>query len=379
MRYWISFSIAVATAVLIAHPAFGGAELQKALDTPIKVQISKAPIKEMFAKLSEESGVEFEIPAGTLDLLPYGERTSLSVSIPNLPLRKALDGVLLPQAMRWEPAGDKIRILPTEPLCRTCRRATFDELKILGALVSKTIKTPPEKGKASVMLRGITGNKDLNIILPENIMQDEVDGMHKRASLYLPCPAAEWLDGLCGNIMTWFVDAHRIFIVHKIRQIERQLNAKVKIEFNKKSAGDVLLELARMGRIKMSFEPGILSTPALEKTDITLVMEDVTISQALAVVSGKTGLELKVAQDGIHVSRPNVKTVGSGSGDPGFFIQTEFKTSSGRVVKVFLRPDEIPEKLMKRIDAEKKMIISELEKHLPPEEEGESEKKAGDE
>ncbi len=349
------------------------AGLQDSLDTGVEIRLADSPIEKIFDQIGEKTGLEFDVSDRTLQLLPYGRRTRLSVAVPAIPLRRALDRIVRPHGLTWEPVGDTVRIVPTQPLLRMCRRATYDELKILGALLTQTIRKIPEPGTGSVVLRGLTKNPAVNLIFPEGMRKEDVLERYRRAGLYLPGPAAEWLNGVCGREMTWYIDAHRIFIIDRRRQALRQVGRKVSLDFRKSDVRDVLLELARMANLGLSLQPGVLNTLSPGSRTITLVMENRTILQAMEIVSGTVGIEVEVTADGgIYagiakgLSRPGT----AAEREPGFFIQTRMKSSTGREIRLYLRPDEVPEGVRKAIAAEKRKIIGELEKHLSPPEDG---------
>ena len=91
--------------LLLAAPVWGQSAvigLQQALDRPIDLSVSDAPIGEVFNKLSKASGVKFVIAPVTLESLPYGDRTRLDVTLKNVTLRKALTPMLSQHALAWD-------------------------------------------------------------------------------------------------------------------------------------------------------------------------------------------------------------------------------------------------------------------------------------
>lgn len=365
---WMTIAVFVC-----AGAARAPAGLQESLDAPVEIRLADSPIEKIFDQIGEKTDLAFDVSDRTLQLLPYGRRTRLSVAVPAIPLRRALDRIVQPHGLTWEPVGGTVRIVPTQPLLRMCRRTTYDELKILGALLTHTIRKIPEPGTGSVVLRGLTKNPSVNLIFPEGMGKEDVVERYRRAGLYLPSPAAEWLDGLCGRDMTWYIDAHRIFIIDRRRQALRQVGRKVSLEFREAAIRDVLLELARLANLGLSLEPGVLKTLSPGSRTITLVMENRTIRQALEIVSGTAGIEVEITADGgIYAgAAQGLSRMGTAAErEPGFFIQTRMKSSTGREIRIYLRPDEVPESVRKAIAAEKRKILGELEKHLSLPEDG---------
>ena len=70
---------------LVSGPAVGqsGVSVQLALDKPVDLNITDAPISQVFQKLTQATGVRFVIGQDVYACLPYGDQTRLAVKLKN--------------------------------------------------------------------------------------------------------------------------------------------------------------------------------------------------------------------------------------------------------------------------------------------------------
>ncbi len=343
----------------------GSVNLHRALDRPIQLQLPDATIAEVFAELEKLTGVKFVVEQDALDCLPYGDQTRLQVTLKNLTLRKALSPMLAQQALRWEVDGDLIRIRPTNALYRLCRRATYDELVLLGKLHSQQLKPTAEGGPVVEQLQKLSGLKELRIRFH---LKTDTDAAHKRAERVLPNTPAAYLETLChGQDWTWVVRGDNIIIVEKLLQVRRQLEQKVSLRYQNSELLTVLLDLARKGRVRLSMAPGVMNyLPASTQRSFNLVMADASIAQALEVISGATGLEFIQTPEGIRVEaseslRSEVQaTTQRRRRSARFFVRMTLPGPGGANIEVFMRPEELPPDVLEQIEKAKEQFIRQL-------------------
>ncbi len=363
-------AVAVFAGVVAAEP--DSAELQKRLDAPVTQTIKDKPIGEVFAALSKATGVKFVIAPDTPASLPYGGQTRLDVTLKDVTLRNALPAMLNPQALAWEIDGETVRIIPSEPLYRMCRRATYDELSILGRIMAERIESPDEDGGILHALRKVTGQKGLKLLLPPMADDSRKEAL-AQAGQALPGAAADWLDMFCrGRDLTWYLDKTSLVVLPVEAQVRRQLQRKVSLRCQNAKLIEALLDLAKKARVKLSLTPGVMNLlPARTRSNFTLILADATIDQTLEVIAGATGLQFSVTADGIAVKPSESLKTGRGAprigpATPGFFVQTTIRTSDGSEMKIFLLPDQMPKALQKAVEAERKRMMEELAKHFAP-------------
>ena len=367
-------TIALASLVVGALTAPTGAQgrinLQVALDKPVDLEVTDAPIGEVFRRLTQATGVKFLIGDDVFACLPYGSQTRLAVKLKNVTLRNALSPMLAPQAMEWIIEADAVRILPTPALLRMTRRATYDELRILGKIHSTKVLPTDQAGPVIDQLRKAVGNKDLDVVFH---VETDRPGAQKRAERALPCTASAWLDMLShGRGWTWYLWGDDILIVDRKMQVERQLRRLVTLRHDSARLVHVLLELAKFGRVKLELDPGVLDLVSAEtKSNFSLIMADVTISQALEVISGATGLIFVRTPEGLRVEAserlrkpdPGAETQRQRS---SFFIKKPVTLPDGSTIDIILRAEDLPEGIQEAINAEREKLFKLLiEKYGP--------------
>jgi hypothetical protein len=369
-KTWLVGVWIVSIVVSFAFAQPGGGQLQRNLDKPVKLNLRNTPLPAVFQALSRQSGVPFDVTTDTYQFLPYGRDTRLDVTLPGQSLRETLTKMLSPQGLAWEVHDQAVRIQPAEPLYRIARRATYDELNRLGKLMTSRVKGLAKKDIA-VTLSEATGVKGWKLILPPDWSEKQVQTLQEQFAKAPAGVASAWLDAGCGPDLTWRLDGGKIIILTRKDQILRQLERRVTLEYKDAPLATVLLDLAKMARVKLIPAPGVMNyLPPAVRNHYRFVMDDASIDQALKVISGSTGLEFPVTAEGIGVRRaadvplePAEARGTSPGGAPGVFVQTVIPTSGGQELRVFFVPGEMSTALQAALEAERERIVRELEKH----------------
>ncbi len=371
----------VATASLQAQPSEG--MIQKHLDTPVTIDVKNRPIVEVFWKLTQQSKLRFRVHEDTLAALPYGEQTHMDLHVAGATLREALPQILRPHGLDWRLENGTIQIVPHESLYRMNRRATFEEIQLLGRLLTANLSVPAEDVEPVSLLREVCNDEDLTLVLPDGLLGEGLAVARRRADQVLPGSPTDWLDMLCGETYTWYLSGDRLTVLSHDDQVRRQLQRRISLRYENARLVTVLLDLARAGNVKLSLSPGALTAlPADTRGDFTLMIEDASIAQALEVISGATGLEFSVTAEGIE-ARPAL-TLTTGSLSPqasvrqqepaqqrrraGLILQTSFIGSDGQVRELLVPMFDLPEDVQDEIERRQAKAIAEMQKHwvLPP-------------
>ncbi|MBN1553516.1 MAG: hypothetical protein JXA11_02135 [Phycisphaerae bacterium] len=360
----------ILSACLIASAQDGGGALQRKLDNPVRLTKRDTPLSLVFAALSAQSGVKFDVSPDTYRFLPYGQDTRLDVNLPGQSLRDTLTKMLPSEGLSWDVRDDVVRIAPTEPLYRIARRATFEEITRLGLLLTSKLKDTETKDIAET-LAAATGEKNWKVILPPDWEEKQVRQLQEQFAKAPTGLSASWLDAGCGRELTWRLDGDRIVILSRKDQILRQLERRVSLEYKDAPLMTVLLDLAKLARVKLVPEPGVMNyLPPAVRNHFKFVMSDASIDQALKVITGSTGLEFPVSEEGIAVRRAAdiplgaLEDRGTAPGAaPGVFIQTVIPTSAGRELRVFFVPMDMSPELQAAMESERERIMEELKKH----------------
>ncbi len=378
-------AIALATALLPASWAAADTKaitLQESLDKVVDVKIEEAPIKDVFDKISQQIGVKIVVPAETLDLLPYGEKTKMRIQLANVTLRKALGQLLAQHALTWtiDNANNEVRIVPKEALFRLGQRASLDELLVLGSLYAHQdgnnlpnhLQPTATGGPILAQLQKITKRKTLKFNFPPMVeKQDVLD----KAEKVLPAVPSEYLDAVCQNAgLTWFVMGDEIFFKDLQTQVERQLRKRVTLNYQKAELSKVLVELAQKARVSLQMDPGVLNyLPVETRENFNLAMSDATIKQALEVIQGVTGLKFITTPDGIKVTAsPELKAGSVAASQPApqqrrrvGLVRMDLKLPSGAPMEVWMSVDDLPQDVQDAIVAARNKYVEDVRKDLP--------------
>ncbi len=366
-RSWICLAL-VGVLTTLPHPleaATDSVDLQRALDKPIDLEVSDAPIADLLDRIERAAGVKIVLEGDAVDALPYGAQTRLAVTLKNVTLRSALTPLLGAQALQWEIEGDAIHVRPTEGLYRLSRRATFAELSTLGAIYSQTLQSTRKGGAVMEQLRKVSGNDKLRLLFHA---ETDPNTAHRRAERALPGTPASYLDMLThGTKWTWVLRGNDIVVIDRVSQIERQLKKKVSLRYQNMPLVSILLDLVRKGRVKLTLAPGVLNYlgPNTHQ-NFSLMMADASIAQALQVIRGATGLEFVRTPDGLRVeASEQLKSETQAKPTRGrqrarFFVRMTIPGPEGSQIEVFLRPEELPQDVLERIEKEKERFIRRL-------------------
>ena len=351
-------------------PAFGqgGVNVQVGLDKPVDLNINEVPISQVFQRLTDATGVRFVIGQDVYACLPYGDQTRLVVNLKNVTLRNALSPMLTPLGMEWIIEDEAVRILPTAPLVRMTRRASYEELLALGRILSVKLQPVDKGGAVPDQLRTAAGNKDLKVAFPPKAEKADRDAAFVRADRALPCTGAQWLDMLCqGRGWTWYLAGDDVTIVEQKAQIERQLRQQVSLRYEGADLTAVMLDLAHKARVLLNMDPGVMDyVPVETRKNFNLIMSEATIAQALAVISGATGLQFVVENDGIRVeaSEKLKKTLDAAAGASArkspFFLKTAIPMGDGSTLEAYIRAEDLPAEVQTIINAEKAKLVDAL-------------------
>ena len=347
--------------------AQSGVALQVALDKPVELEADGMPIGQVFQRLGDLTGVKFVIDPEVYACLPYGELTGLKVKLPSGSLRENLSPMLALVAMEWGVHGEGVRITPAPALMRMTRRATKEELAVLGRILSVKMQPTAAAGSVIDQLRKATGDADLKLFFHG---VEEIAVLSARAERVLPATTATWLDMFChGKGLTWYLWGDDIMIVDQVRQIQRQLQRQVSVRHEKAPLVDVLLDLARQAHVKLTMAPGVMSQVSVEtRNNFNLIMAEATIDQALEVISGATGLVFIRESDGIRVEASNAPPPAAEADRkrPPFYLKRSMTLPDGSSAELIIPADDLPEDVVEAIKAQREKFFQELIRQYRP-------------
>lgn len=364
MNHSVATIIMAAVLALLA-PARAGS-LQAGLDTPLSVSLDQTPIDEVFARLGKLGGVEFDIAEDVYAFLPYGRKTRLNVSMDEISLRRALPTLLASQGLDHSLADDEVHIVPAEPLVRMARRATYEELRLLGALMTTRVDRPADSLGEALTLAGPLKGLDA-----PGLSQAARKAAVARANQALPATLAQWLDRYGAEAdLTWYLDGQTVHFLSRRKQLDRQMQRVVSLRYQNAPIDQVLRDLAAKAHTRLQFQPGALNLlPESTQKNFTLIMADATIDQALETIAGSTGLEFQIRSDGLVVKPSVYLEVVTGSdrprrrGRPAFVIERTIPTPGGEPIRILVLPEEVSPQLERAIRADAEKALDAIERH----------------
>jgi len=356
---------AALTAALLAGAGWAQATegiVLRALDEPVALKLLDGPLPEALTAISEASGVRIELPDDVLALLPHGGETRVRIEGTAV-LGEALTSVLTPMSLTWRAVGGGVHVEASEELRRINRRATFTEVTTLAKLAKGRLA----KGMPVLQqLREITGVEELRFLWH---IRGEGEGQAQavaRADLHLPCTGAEYLRWLChGRGRTWYLWGSDLVIVTEQAQALRQLNRQVSVRYDSRNLMDVMADLAHKAGLKLAVDPGVLERVNPDTQNrFSLRMSDVTVGEALEVISGATGLMFEPDRRRLRVrasaALPTTRPVRRRRFP--FIVTTEVVGKDGTSYRVFFFPEDLPADLVDAIEKKREELLEKIEK-----------------
>jgi hypothetical protein len=346
-------------------PAGAGASSNDAgpkLDQKVfNLTIQGEEIEAALADIGKQVGVEIVLDEEAVELLPWGKQTKLSdATISNASLRSVLPQILDALGMTYEVKGEKVVVTATEPLKRLRRRATWDELKLLRSLAS-TEYSPGAFSSLKIQYR-ITSKVDAKAMLSQQL---EAAG---RGTV------AEMLETATANLnWVWFVEGDHIVIRTMEAQIANKLARQMTARYTNVPLSQILTELGERSGVVISFEPGImLKLPPATAQSYTLLLQSVSVRQALELICAETGLKHEIRADGVHMSLSDAAAQESGkSPAPPRTSQYVAKLSvpsaeGGYSLEFLIRSDELPPDILEARSQMLQELIQKVRRDIAP-------------
>jgi hypothetical protein len=279
--------------------------IEQALDQTMRFRVTDAPVLEAFAALTKETGVNIAVAPETLDLLPYGPDTKVSVVLENLRLREGLAQLLMPLGMAFEPTADGVQVRPTAALLRIGRRATWeelDQLKFARSADWAKLALDAAAMRQHVQFRVAVGDPAATL----GSAAARLGAGPGDQVLTLACESLQW---------TWYPEGDKIVVLTASDQLRRQLEARVSLRLTHRPLIDVLQQLGQQAHVRIEHEPGVIaSLPVQTRQNFSLLVEGTTVREALEQVAAATGLGYRVdgTQGAVVFYYPGPASAGNG-------------------------------------------------------------------
>ena len=254
------------------------------------VHIAELPIRQALARLGEETGLRFVLDEATVRLMPYGERTRITIDIPDVTLRQGLqrmfDGLGL---IMWVDDRGAIRVEAAPVLDRLGRRMKIGEVRLLGKLAAEPWSALDEQSRP-LQFRGLAG------LDPRKVLAEEIASVRARNAL-------QQLEDATQNLgWFWVPREDSLLIYSRTEDVWRRLERPVALDYRGAPLDDVLIDLGSRIGITVAFEAGVLDRIRAQQRHIELIHNRTTVAQTLERICGSTGTCFEPTDYGVLIA-----------------------------------------------------------------------------
>lgn len=342
----LSVVLALLAENLVLAAAFGQVprdRLEEALDQPIsRLEIKATPIRDALARIERETGLHFALEDDVVNLMPYGERTRVSIVIRDMSARTGLTRVLDGLGLRMDVEPKQVALVPAPVLQRLGRRITITEVGVLERMAS---------AKWSDLQRG-GGGPPLDFRVdpaqqPESAFERtlaQVGGPNALRQFEALCELLHW---------SWRPEGERIVIEHRRDEIRRRLDRPLDLTCQREPLDQLLVDLGVRVGVLMKFEPGALQQVSARDRTVDLVQRGVSVRQILERICGNTGLRHEIDDEGVRILAPAASDNEPTAANIQQWVRIEVEIRPGVTMDVFVRQDQLPAEF--RAEAQRKL------------------------
>jgi hypothetical protein len=329
--------------------------IEEALDQNVaKIEIQDLPIRDALSRLQQETGLRFTLERPVLELMPYGERTKVSIVIQNMSVRQGLTQVLDGLGLQMRPNEDSIRIEPAPVLARLGRRLTLEEVKLLGLLSGG----PWSESR-------FTYQKEFRFDPREQAAQRFHEALEQTRAAHSALRQLETVTEMLGWV--WRPDSMCIVFEPRAADIIRRLDHPLDMTYQRTPLDDLLVDLGRRIGMTMFFEPGALKQVDARDRVVDLIQRGVSVRQTLERICGNTGLRYEITDEGVAILAPADSGDEITSGNVQDWVRIELEIRSGVKMDVFLRRDQLPPEFREECQRKLDEILSSPQRSAPQE------------
>lgn len=302
--------------------------IEQALDQPLEsLEIETGPILKTMEALGDKTGLRFVIEPPVVDLMPYGEQTTVGVTIKRASVRDGLAQVFDGLGLKIEIVGDRVLIVPSPMLARLGRRLTIEEVNLLG----KLSQGPLSGRELPIEIR----------IDPQGKPRERFDAAVAQITAG---NAVRQLESVAATLAwSWHVDGGAVVVERRQDEFRRRLDWPVDLSYQRAPLDRVLVDLGLKIGVTMLFEPGSLKAIDARDRAVDLIQRGISVRQTLERLCGNTGLRYELTDDGVKITLPS-----SGDAIPGGRadqIRVSVEVRPGVTVDGYIRAESLPEDL----------------------------------
>lgn len=339
--------------------------INEALDQPVELTLNTVLPKAM-ATIADKTGVKVDADPAVWDVLPWGEQTNIEVHLNKQTLRAGLDAVARHLGLVVVLKPQSVELQPMPALRRLGRRATNKELEALYLLSTTPLDTLGGKDRPTVEQLVAAVDAKLQQVRPEfsvefrghdQVKPQQAVSVARNATVY------DALEAMARETpATWYPWDRTIVVLPREMQIRaNNLGKRVNVRYTGVDIAQVLLELEQAAGVDFEIEPGAIQRIPPESRNVTLIL-DATVQQALESISGVTGLDYVVKNDGVYVWNPGAGGPGPGAQDP---VLGMIQLDNG--VQIMLRRSNVPPDVQQYIESRRDKAINALREMMKDE------------
>jgi hypothetical protein len=275
--------------------------IAKALDSQQNLDLN-AVLPDAMQQIATATGVRLEADPAVWDLLPWGEQTNITAKLRNHTLREDLSAVTRTLGLTFAQTDEAVELRPLPPLRRLGRRATVDELGVLATMSATPVGLQVDRPTVREVLAAVDGRlrEAKSPFAVDDRASDSVLG--ERIGVARNATVMDALEAVAAQTpVTWYPWGQSIVVLPKEQQVRQQLGHTITVRYAGVDVGQVLLELSQRAGVPFDVEPGAYQRIPPAFRDVSLLLDDATVQQALETIGGYTGLGFDVTDTGVHV------------------------------------------------------------------------------
>lgn len=268
--------------------------------------------------IGEQTGVRIEATSSTWELLPWGDQTTISAKIEGKTLRDALDAIAHKLGLTVVLRDETVELRPMPALARLGRRSTVQELQSLDLLARTPAGLSTDRPTVRALLEAVD-QKLVDTKSPFAIENRSGDAARPDQQVFVARNASlmDALEAIAKETRaTWYPWGKSVVVVPKEDQIRNQLSKSITIRYNGVDVSQVLAELSQRSGVEFSIEPGAIQRISPEFRTVRLYLDNATIKQALENLAGFTGLGYVVNENGVYIWNQLTNPTTGGARDP---------------------------------------------------------------
>ena len=275
--------------------------INEKLDRLVEINVDTT-LPQAIDAIKDKTAVPIVVTRGAYDALPWGEQTKLTTKISDRTLRDALTAIVQTLGLTFRVEGESLLIEPQPALVRLGTRATVQDLNLLSALATNTLGGAAGNATVADLLARIdTRLQELKLPFAIENRAGEALGdaevqIPRDATLLAAIEAV-----VAQSRATWYPWQNSVLVVPKEDHVRMLLDKTITMRFNGVDVSQVLTELSRRSGVAITVEPGAVQRVPPESRTIKLVLENVSVRQALESISGFTGLGYVSNESGVYV------------------------------------------------------------------------------